>query len=155
MPGLIAQFSKRDFWNLGIFLDRNRWTKKFRRKCFIEKNWSKKKVDNFSKHFRQIFENLSELFFWNIVNFFSINFFRWKIFDEKFYCSPIPIPNFPKIPKITLRKSCDEFKDTKSWKKQVFCTIPCNFEDLSILLRGATLNLNTADERWVLECLRT
>ena len=37
-PGLIAQFSKCDFWNLGDFLNRNMWSKKNRRK----KNWSKK-----------------------------------------------------------------------------------------------------------------
>ena len=41
-------------------------------------------------------------------------------FDEKnpiTKCSlPIPIPNFPKIPKIALRKSCDEFKDAKNRK---------------------------------------
>ena len=39
-----------------------------------------------------------------------------KFFDQKFYDFfrpeifglPIPIPNFPKIPKIALRKLCDE-----------------------------------------------
>ena len=42
-PGLIAQFSKCDFWNLGVFLNRNMWSrffssKKNDRKCFRSKN---------------------------------------------------------------------------------------------------------------------
>ena len=41
-----------------------------------------------------------------------IDFFSTKTFSG-FFWWPIPIPNFPKIPKITLRKSCDEFKDVK------------------------------------------
>ena len=48
------------------------------------------------------------------------------MFDEKFstknYCSPIPIPNFPKIPKIILRKPCDEFKYEKNKKLHFFHT---------------------------------
>ena len=39
----------------------------------------------------------------NNFRFLFANFFRRKNLDEKI-CSPIPIPNFPKIPKIALRK---------------------------------------------------
>ena len=37
------------------------------------------------------------------------DFFSTKIVRPIFFRVPISIPNFPKIPKITLRKSCDEF----------------------------------------------
>ena len=57
------------------------------------------------------------------IRFFRSIFFRWNIFDETFstifFCSHISIPNFPKIPKITLRKLCDEAWHTSSgdvWK---------------------------------------
>ena len=42
------------------------------------------------------------------------DFFRRKIFRPKFFGSLIPIPNFPKIPKIVLRTACDHFKNTKT-----------------------------------------
>ena len=45
--------------------------------------------------------------------FFLIDFFFQPKHFRVFFWWPIPIPNFPKIPKITLRKSCDEFKDVK------------------------------------------
>ena len=62
--------------------------------------------------------------FWKFRKFLRFRKFRkflkscWsKFFSTKqfsfFFWWPIPIPNFPKIPKITLRKSCDEFKDVK------------------------------------------
>ena len=35
-------------------------------------------------------------------------------FRQQYFPSPIPIPNFPKILKIILRKSCDEFNATKN-----------------------------------------
>ena len=40
--------------------------------------------------------------------FFRSNFFRSKIFRRENFRPHIPIPNFLKIPKITLRKLCDE-----------------------------------------------
>ena len=43
-----------------------------------------------------------------IFIFISIEFFRSKIFRRENFRPHIPIPNFLKIPKITLRKSCDE-----------------------------------------------
>ena len=48
------------------------------------------------------------------IDFFRSKIFRSNIFDEIIFCSPIPIPNFPKIPKIILRKLCDELRDTKT-----------------------------------------
>ena len=51
------------------------------------------------------------------------------------FWSPIPIPNFPKIPQITLRKLCNEFKDTKN-RNNEFPAL-CNFGDVGILLRDA------------------
>ena len=41
-PGLIAQFSKCDFWNLGNFLNRNMWSIFFRRKYFDRNNFDQK-----------------------------------------------------------------------------------------------------------------
>ena len=52
-------------------------------------------------------------FFFLGPTFFVILFFD-EIFVDEIFWSPIPIQNFPKIPKITLRKSCDEFKATKN-----------------------------------------
>ena len=60
MPGLIAQFYKYHFWNLWEIWDRNMWTTKNRRRCFLEKKMTeksifcRKKIDrkkNWSKHF--------------------------------------------------------------------------------------------------------
>ena len=47
------------------------------------------------------------------------DFFRRKIFRPKFFRSPIPIPNFPEIPKIMLRKPCDDSKQTKTSKNHL------------------------------------
>jgi len=41
--------------------------------------------------------------------------FSWKIFF------PISIQNFPRIPKITLRNSCDEYKGPKNEKTLFLC----------------------------------
>ena len=51
--------------------------------------------------------------------FFDRKIFRSKKIDETFFGhfffrEPISIPNFPKIPKITLRKLCDEAWYTSS-----------------------------------------
>ena len=70
-------------------------------------------------------------FFWksgvgNGPKQFSTKSFRIYLFDnffrECFFGSPIPIPNDPKIPKITLRTACDQYKITKSEheKKRTF-----------------------------------
>ena len=92
--------------------------------------------ENFSKF--QNFEfslTFSTIFFRSkIENFWSqkfstkkfSDFFRRKIFRPTFFGSPIPIPNFPKIPKIILRTTCVhpngmKNEDKVSWyKKSLF-----------------------------------
>ena len=97
-PGLIAQFSKCDFWNLGDFLNRNMWWKKIvenflieqfsikKRKIFFEiKHFPKKinenlKISKFQKKNRKL--KISKFLF--VIDFF-IDFFR-KVFGlEKLF----------------------------------------------------------------------
>ena len=107
------------------------------------------KIQNFeiSNFFRKFFENSK---FWIFIDFFNEHFFGQKskifgpkiFFDQKFsdffrrnfvrpifFRVPIPIQNFPRIPKITLRTTCvhpNSAKiDTKTHgtKKAFFCTI--------------------------------
>ena len=71
------------------------------RKCFFEKSIWKMKFSNFR-------------FFLKKSKTCQI-FFRWKKFSMKkyltnFFWSCISIPNFPKIPKIALRKISDELR---------------------------------------------
>ena len=47
------------------------------------------------------------------------DFFRRKKNRSNFFGSPIPIPNFPKIPKIILRTPCDDSKQVENQK--TFC----------------------------------
>ena len=54
------------------------------------------------------------------IKMFDHIFFRRKFFRPTIFWSPISIPNFPKIPKITLRKSCDELNDAKNRKPESF-----------------------------------
>ena len=49
-PGLVAQFSKCAFWNLGNFWDRNMWSKKFSSKTFWSKNFSIEKRKIFFRY---------------------------------------------------------------------------------------------------------
>ena len=134
---LTACFSKWDVWNLGEIWDRNRWCKKvcrktFRRKQIIrkksEKNvWSKKYIFDRKKIDQHFFENYffdrkkiqkkMVDFFQSKICFFGQPFFRHFFskknstifFREQYFWSPIPIPNFPKIPKIQNMKktSCE------------------------------------------------
>ena len=69
--------------------------------------------------------------------FFAQIFFSfWKnIFSNLFFT--ISIRNFPKIPKIVLRKLREQGKNTKSTKCQVFVQILTDFRDM---LRITTLN---------------
>ena len=105
---------------------------RFSEKCStfsIEKNWSKKSIDFFienfvvstNKNFRPKFfdqkkstKNIRSKFFkiFKNVDIFSENF--RKMFSRKFlvlknfrkkYCPPMSIANFPRNPKIALRKS--------------------------------------------------
>ena len=48
------------------------------------------------------------------------DFFRRKFFRPEIFGLPIPIPNFPKIPKITLRTACDHFKKQLEQKVTVY-----------------------------------
>ena len=48
-----------------------------------------------------------------------LDFFRRKIFRPENFGSPIPIPNFSKIPKIILRTPCDDSKQVENLKP--FC----------------------------------
>ena len=56
----------------------------------------------FQRFFRKMFD-LEKYFSIFFDKMFRRIFFRWK-----FFCLPISIPKFPKIPKIALRKLCDE-----------------------------------------------
>ena len=117
---MVARCSKCDFRNLGIIWDRNRWSEIFCRTIF-----RRKKSENFWSKF-----------FWDQkISIFSRNFFRWKIFRPNFFWVPIPIPNFPKIPKITLRTACDHFKNTNSTheKKVPFFSVKCCLGTLSLV----------------------
>ena len=50
------------------------------------------------------------------------------------------IRNFPENPKIILRKSADQAKGAKNKNYEVAILICANFEDIDVLLRGATLD---------------
>ena len=75
-------------------------------------------------------------FFLNFVSFFldSNEKNRSKIFG-----SPIPIPNFPKIPKIILRTPCDDSKEAKNQKP--FCKIKNHFFLLNIKYRSSASDI--------------
>ena len=74
-----------------------------------------------------IFEKLFFLFSKkkNDFRFFPLVFFLQKLLGDvvfiKLVSSHIPILNFPKIPKIALRKSCGEFKDAKIYRCLKLC----------------------------------
>ena len=58
---------------------------------------------------------LVPIFFrWDVFGFFRRFFFR-----QKFLGLPIPIPNDPKIPKITLRTACNHYKNTNSAHEKI------------------------------------
>ena len=81
------------------------------RKCF--KKFSKFRNFEFSSIF--FFDKKSK-FVWSPIFFdqkFS-DFFRRKFFRPKFFRVLISIPNFPKIPKISLRTACDHYKHTNN-----------------------------------------
>ena len=122
-------------WHRNMWTKKN-WSKIFRRKK-SENFWSKKigrkirsKKSNFvgrkksdqknlekkSVFFdRKFFDHKNSIFFRSDFStncFFDqkfSDFFRRKIGRPKNFRAPISILNFPKIPKITLRKSCGEF----------------------------------------------
>ena len=114
-------------------VEKNFGTKKFRflvERLFVEKVNDNSKFWDFEKISKKI--EISK--FWIFIGFF-IGLFRQKIeivwskmfstkrfrvffrrfvFRQKYFRVPISIPNFPKIPKITLRTACDHLKNTNS-----------------------------------------
>ena len=89
--------------------------KNFVGKFFVEKN---------SNFFRKIFGRkfLAEKIFDQKIfeknqkfpkQYFSRKFFHLEKNFSKIFWTPMSIQNFPKIPKIILKKSCDEPKDAK------------------------------------------
>ena len=109
-------FSKLFFWN----------TKKSRknRELFffvIFHDISRFSMVSLSNLLRETIENLE--ISWKITKKHNSRFFRdFFVFQKKSFekiFSPISIRNFPRIPKISLRNSCDEYKNRKI-KKSVF-----------------------------------
>ena len=117
----------------------------FDRKIFlVEKNF----IENFDeknpikKYFRST-KNFDQIFF-DPISFSTKNYFRQnvfgffvdeKIFDQKIWL-PIPMANFPKIPKIILRTASDHFKNTNSTheKKVPFSPTKCCLGTLSLVV---------------------
>ena len=143
---LIARCSKCDFRNLGEILLRYRWSKKIRSTFFFrQKNKKvrrqKKYVDwfsDFSKGFRKFPYKAAGSFIRKFpktltkirksidIFFLPTNFFIFltkKKSWPNFFWPPISKQNFPKIPKITLRTACDQYKnanDTHEKKVPLF-----------------------------------
>ena len=100
-------------------------------------------------------------------HFSSKNIFRQKCFGifrrqknpiGNFWL-PIPIPNFPKIPKITLRKPCDKAKDTKN-QKYTFLTLFSGFSMIFVYFYVAlhvplSMRISNPDSRpWIIWATR-
>ena len=94
--------------------------------CFVDffhrtKKWSTKSNFCWSKKsffFSDIFSTK------NIFDFFRSDFFPMKTFRRKNICSHISIPNFPKIPKMTLRTACEHFRNTKTLPEDKYLKKP-------------------------------
>ena len=102
---------------------------------------------NFSQDF-QIFQLKSTFFIKTPQNIFSqllSRFFSSRFFFWENIFSPISIRNFPRIPKITLRKSCDEFKASKNKKSTFFYNVYPIYGTLWYMLCITTLNSNIFD----------
>ena len=120
----LKTFRSKNFWdeNFTIF-DRKKFRWKSQWKFKILKFWF-----FFPKFFRNFeISNFHWLFQRNIFRSKIEKFWSQKIFDQKFsdffstknfstkkIGSPISIPNDPKIPKITLRTACDNYKNTNN-----------------------------------------
>ena len=110
--------------------------------------------ENFSKS--QIFEfslTFSTIFFRPKIDFFLsqkifdekvFGFCRRFFFHPKFFGSPISIPNFPKIPKITLRKLYDD----------AYRAVACGQRALVQNLRFFVLNVIWRPSGWLILCIR-
>mgnify|MGYP003724296293 CR=1 FL=1 len=109
-----------------IFVENNFWSNNnfWVEKNLIEKKVGRKKFDRKKIIFSMIFfstKKFSTNFFFDQTIFDPKNIFRPNIFFDKnvldFFSTkklsikkcwlPIPIPNFPKIPKIALRTACE------------------------------------------------
>ena len=100
----IFEFIFFDFSKISIFPPKN-FSDFYNGVSIIGRSWQK------IKNFRKTIENKMYLFF---TPFFSF----WKnIFLILFFT--MSIRNFPKISKITLRKSHEQVKDTKTWNVRV------------------------------------
>ena len=75
--------------------------------------------------------------FWQVFRIFW-DFFISKKKSHKFSEHLMSMQNFPRIPKIALRKSCDEFKATKNNKNRVFTQIFLDFNHIQ-----SCVSLNT------------
>ena len=119
-----------------------------RKNCSIEKIVLSKKVGRniFSVTFFFLTNFFSKIFlFFSMKNVFDDFFFRKNIF-----CSPISIPNFPKIPKIALRKSCDEYNVNLPQKTSRMYTIVAFFDAAFIIIlyyRAAFVQVSKIFER--------
>ena len=135
--GIFGKFGidigEQKYFSANIF-DRKNFRSKKKSKMFGRKNFRSKKIDFFRDFFRSkyFFDQTFSGFFFD--RFFSIKmfdlffrtFFSTIFFLHFFLGSPISIPNFPKIPKITLRTACDHYKITNSAHEEkvtFFCTI--------------------------------
>ena len=129
--GLIAQFSKCDFWNLGDFLNQNMWSKFFSSIFFSSKIFQNFDFQKFSIDFFS-----ANIFFWKI--FFDRKFVRSKNVRRKKFRPHIPIQKIPKIPKIILIKLCDEAWCPKTKyiipKPRIYTVINCPLFVDSVLI---------------------
>ena len=113
-----------------IFVE-NVFRKKCRKKMLVENMTFLKKIEiskilkiemlKFSKFPILRFSKFSKFRFFQKCHFstnfffdiFFEHFFDENVFRQKYFWTPIPIPNFTKIPKNTLRRAWDHFKSTK------------------------------------------
>ena len=90
---------------------------KFWKFIFFRKSFKFSKCSFFIDFSNDLFRRkkmVSEKYFTIFSTIVLIFFLRWIVFRSKCFGSPTPIPNFPKIPKITLRTACGYFKNTKT-----------------------------------------
>ena len=98
--------------------------KKFGRDFFgRQKFWSAKFLVEFFFRSKKIDpKNIFQPTFFSTKMFW--NFFRRKKLSMKKIWLPIPMGNFPKIPKITLRTACEHFKKQLEQKVTVYVLLP-------------------------------
>ena len=116
---MICWFSKCDFWIPGKICDRPMW-------IFVWKHFNTKKV--ITKKFGFFSDFPKKVSTFSIEGNPYRNFYKetgsnpYRIsrkFSVMDFFPPMSIANFPRNPKITLRKPCDEFKTTKNSKSKI------------------------------------